>query len=641
MQIARNRRIPPYFDVKAFKKGNTCNFRINHISEKVVVTALYAFKAQNTDELSFAKNDMIVLTQAPADGGWWEGTLNNKTGWFPSNYVEQVVKKADSSSSLQSRNSQQCAEMYQNRETTIQTLNESEQHYISDLDNFILRTLQPLANALITSNSTPLHLDFDSLDELLKFHHHLSNILNESIQSKHYIGALFLQLASGFKSIFEVYCYQHAKILFLFNNHKDRILNGLSKIDPYFDNNTYVQLIKNLSLPLNRLDRYASFLKEYLYNLEEFHVDRGDAQRATEYYTELISFAAQWRKRKEWELDIVNSSIHGFDTDSLKSYGDALCISSVNILTEHNGTQVSLERIAILYPSTLFLLSTSSNQQEYHIENRYQINQITISKIIDISKRALKINVPLSPSLVITYPNPIEYQEWCEKLYAVLTAKSHSLQQTQKSQLPFSGVNPSNSGNVPVRFPIKIPHWSKGCLRPHSPLRILPSTGTSIRTASPIPLSNLNMSEISSNSNENSSSRTLKRFMSMKKSKAQEFLKRVETSEGDSLLLSVIEGYCVTTTSSGTAITAFNNVIPKKQNSIQGTINRTQSITPTTTTNAERRTMYEMLCELRLAYKSLQKELEEEKRARKQLDSQIQKLLLLTPAKGSFTTNNN
>ncbi|CAF4439531.1 unnamed protein product, partial [Rotaria magnacalcarata] len=60
---------------------------------------------------------------------------------------------------------------------------------------------------------------------------------------------------------------------------------------------------------------------------------------------------AQWRKRKEWELDIVNSSIHGFDTDSLKSYGDALCISSVNILTEHNGTQVSLERIAILYPS--------------------------------------------------------------------------------------------------------------------------------------------------------------------------------------------------------------------------------------------------------------------------------------------------
>lgn len=40
-----------------------------------------------------------------------------------------------------------------------------------------------------------------------------------------------------------------------------------------------------------------------------------------------------------------------------------------------------------------------------------------------------------------------------------------------------------------------------------------------------------------------------------------------------------------------------------------------------------------MLCELRLAYKTLQQELEEEKRARKQLESQIQRLLTLAPGK--------
>ncbi len=44
-------------------------------------------------QLSFAKNDIIIITQAPADGGWWEGTLDGKTGWFPSNYVEQIVQK--------------------------------------------------------------------------------------------------------------------------------------------------------------------------------------------------------------------------------------------------------------------------------------------------------------------------------------------------------------------------------------------------------------------------------------------------------------------------------------------------------------------------------------------------------------------
>jgi hypothetical protein len=43
--------------------------------------------------------------------------------------------------------------------------------------------------------------------------------------------------------------------------------------------------------------------------------------------------------------------------------------------------------------------------------------------------------------------------------------------------------------------------------------------------------------------------------------------------------------------------------------------------------------MYDMLNELRLQYKTLQQELEEEKRARKQLESQIQKLLILTSGK--------
>ena len=44
--------------------------------------------------------------------------------------------------------------------------------------------------------------------------------------------------------------------------------------------------------------------------------------------------------------------------------------------------------------------------------------------------------------------------------------------------------------------------------------------------------------------------------------------------------------------------------------------------------SSERRAMQDMLNELRLAYKTLQQELDEERRARKQLESQIQKLLL-------------
>lgn len=40
-------------------------------------------------QLCFKKGDKITVTQKE-DGGWWEGTLGDKTGWFPSNYVKEI-----------------------------------------------------------------------------------------------------------------------------------------------------------------------------------------------------------------------------------------------------------------------------------------------------------------------------------------------------------------------------------------------------------------------------------------------------------------------------------------------------------------------------------------------------------------------
>ncbi len=31
---------------------------------------------------------MITIIQPSDDGTWFEGTLENRTGWFPSNYVQ-------------------------------------------------------------------------------------------------------------------------------------------------------------------------------------------------------------------------------------------------------------------------------------------------------------------------------------------------------------------------------------------------------------------------------------------------------------------------------------------------------------------------------------------------------------------------
>lgn len=54
-----------------------------------MVKARFNFKQNNEDELSFGKGDLILVTRQE-EGGWWEGTLNGKTGWFPSNYVREI-----------------------------------------------------------------------------------------------------------------------------------------------------------------------------------------------------------------------------------------------------------------------------------------------------------------------------------------------------------------------------------------------------------------------------------------------------------------------------------------------------------------------------------------------------------------------
>uniref|UniRef100_A0A8C8RHD0 Phosphoinositide phospholipase C n=1 Tax=Pelusios castaneus TaxID=367368 RepID=A0A8C8RHD0_9SAUR len=55
------------------------------------VKALYDYKAQREDELSFCKQ-AIIHNVDKQDGGWWRGDYGGKKQlWFPANYVEEVM----------------------------------------------------------------------------------------------------------------------------------------------------------------------------------------------------------------------------------------------------------------------------------------------------------------------------------------------------------------------------------------------------------------------------------------------------------------------------------------------------------------------------------------------------------------------
>ncbi|KAK2162254.1 hypothetical protein LSH36_101g04011 [Paralvinella palmiformis] len=62
----------------------------NDFVSRVKVRALYDYKKQRADELSFTKNAVIINVQKQ-DGGWWRGDYaGDKQLWFPANHVEEI-----------------------------------------------------------------------------------------------------------------------------------------------------------------------------------------------------------------------------------------------------------------------------------------------------------------------------------------------------------------------------------------------------------------------------------------------------------------------------------------------------------------------------------------------------------------------
>lgn len=53
-----------------------------HFAEYI---AMYTYESSEQGDLTFQQGDLILVTKK--DGDWWTGTLGDKSGVFPSNYV--------------------------------------------------------------------------------------------------------------------------------------------------------------------------------------------------------------------------------------------------------------------------------------------------------------------------------------------------------------------------------------------------------------------------------------------------------------------------------------------------------------------------------------------------------------------------
>uniref|UniRef100_A0A1Y1N2C5 Rho guanine nucleotide exchange factor 7 n=2 Tax=Photinus pyralis TaxID=7054 RepID=A0A1Y1N2C5_PHOPY len=468
----------------------------NMASEPLIVQAIYSFKGTNNDELCFKKGDQITITQKE-EGGWWEGTLGDKTGWFPSNYVKEC--KDFQTANAASTSSQQ----KQYRAVVLKDLIDSENAHISEQQGVVHNFLQPLEKSSVLSADEYRQLTGNFL-EVLETHQQLLALIEEEAakpSEDQRVGRLFLNWAPRIKLAHQAYCSLHPKAAFILDKYRDELTTYMESCGATTPG--VLVLTIGLSKPFRRLDKYSGMLQELERHLEESHVDRGDTQRSVAVYKDIAATCLAIRRQKELELQVVTGPVRGWEGQSLSSLGDIVYMGSVAVGPQHH------DRYLVLFPSTLLILSVSPRFSAFIYEGKLPLTGITVTRLEDSDqyKNAFEITGPLIEKRTAICQSKDEANHWVELLRKHMphriNGSSPKVSPSQAELVPqppphmsplvaaqglSSGNNRPGTGTSSISgysalFPsnynaVGNRGWSASCLRPAPPLRPCLALGT-------------------------------------------------------------------------------------------------------------------------------------------------------------------
>lgn len=438
------------------------------------VTALFSFKGKNNDELCFKKGDIITITQTD-DEGWWEGTLHDKTGWFPSNYVKEhrIPDNGLSPVKVPTEKGLQESPVHQklNRDIVIKDIVDSERVNVAELQGLVNNFLQPLESTNILKKEEYKQL-LGNIHEVLEMHQRLLASLEATILQgvAARIGNLFLTLAPRLKSIHTAYCNNHPQAVCILDRYRDELnefMEDSGAISPGI-----LVLTTGLSKPFRRLDKYSAMLQELERYTEKNHPDRGDTQRSIAVYRELADTCSSIRKQRELALQVLTSGIKGWEGEELSSLGGILHVGSVTLATGVD----KRDRYFVLFPTTLLVLSTSARMSSFIYEGKLPLTGINVTAIEDTDdlRNAFEITGPMIENITVLCASKEERQRWIELLVQeqgtnVLKSPTMPRMNNQiNGKRQRSAVDHSSSPGI------KTP-WSIASLRPAPPLYTLKS----------------------------------------------------------------------------------------------------------------------------------------------------------------------
>ncbi|XP_011806366.1 PREDICTED: intersectin-2 isoform X3 [Colobus angolensis palliatus] len=269
------------------------------------VIAMYDYAANNEDELSFSKGQLINVMNKD-DPDWWQGDINGVTGLFPSNYVKMTTDSDPSQqwcADLQTLDTMQPIE--RKRQGYIHELIQTEERYMADLQLVVEVFQKRMAESGFLTEGE-MALIFVNWKELI-----MSNTkLLKALRVRKKTGGEKMPVQMVGDILAAELSHMQAYIRFCSCQ-----LNGAALLQQKTDEDTdFKEFLKKLASdprckgmplssfllkPMQRITRYPLLIRSILENTPESHADHSSLKLALERAEELCSQVNEGVREKE------------------------------------------------------------------------------------------------------------------------------------------------------------------------------------------------------------------------------------------------------------------------------------------------------------------------------------------------------
>ncbi|XP_065887458.1 rho guanine nucleotide exchange factor 7-like isoform X2 [Dysidea avara] len=344
-----------------------------------VVRALYNFKGTGDDELSFQKGDLIMVIKV-VDGGWWEGVIEDRVGWFPGNHVEEVAPEENSFKESKKLAINKRDSVLRYHDLVVQDIIDSERTYVLEMMMLLSAYLTPLKTADVITTDDVFHLT-GNLPAVAATHERFFKRLEELVKlpaEDQTIARLFMDVSSEMEQLYTAYCMNHPRAVAILTDNSDKISAYMESKGASIPG--MLVLTQNLSKPIRRLEKYPALLVELQRHTQDSHKDKGNVEKAINFYGALLTSTQEARKKKEAEYEMLSNPVKGYAGKCLMELGECSCVVTGS---EVISAETIDERFYLVFPGVLVILAVGQSLSGYELQYKFTLDTITMKKAQD------------------------------------------------------------------------------------------------------------------------------------------------------------------------------------------------------------------------------------------------------------------